>query len=77
MPSSFSSNFSLSDSVSDVVTLDMTDDDTKPAASGEEEEEENVFEKEGSLNSSMITVIVSLQETTLAVHRLTESTTGG
>ena len=32
----------------------MTDDDTKPAASGEEKEEENVFEKEGSLNSSMI-----------------------
>ena len=56
----------------------MTDDDTKPAASGEEEEEEeNVFEKEGSLNSSMITVIVSLQEKTLAVHRLTESPTGG
>ena len=57
----------------------MTDDDTKPAASGEEEEEEeeNVFEKEGSLNSSMITIIVSLQETTLAVHRLTESPTGG
>ena len=55
----------------------MTDDDTKPAASGEEKEEENVFEKEGSLNSSMITIIVSLQETTLAVHRLTESPTGG
>ena len=69
---------STCDSVSDVVTLDMTDDDTKPAASGEEEEEEeNVFEKEGSLNSSMITIIISLQETTLAVHRLTESPTGG
>ena len=64
MPSSFSSNFSLSDS--DIVTLDMTDDDTKPAAPGEEEEDESafpttmdVFEKEGSLNSSMITIIVS------------------
>jgi hypothetical protein len=59
-PSSVNSNFSL-DSVSDIV--DISDDYTKPA-----EDEEDVLtlrmpvrEKEGSLNSSMITVIVSLQ----------------
>ena len=45
------SDFSLSDTVT-VSALEMSDDDTKP---------EPTFEKEGSLNSSMITVIVGLQ----------------
>jgi hypothetical protein len=66
------SNFSL-DSVSDIV--DISDDNTKPA-----EDEEDVltlrmpvFEKEGYLNSSMITIIVSLQGMLqVVVHRFTD-----
>ena len=42
---SVSSNFSLSDPVSDIVTLDMSDDHAKPALS----EEIFTLEKEGSL----------------------------
>jgi hypothetical protein len=61
-PSSVNSNFSLSDSV---VTLDMSDDSKLPRG------EDFVFEKEGSLNSSMITVIVSLQSM-LAVRCFTD-----
>ena len=63
-PSSVNSNFSLSDSVSDIVILDMTDDYAKPAPDKEVFEFQPVFEKEGSLNSSMITVIVSLSRHT-------------
>ena len=64
-PSSVNSNFSFSDSVSD-----MSDDYTKPAKHEDEELEEElafriptppVFVEVGSLNSLKITVIVSIQ----------------
>ena len=53
---SVNSNFPLSN----IATLDMSDDYTKPPPD-EEDFKSPVFEKEGSLNSSMITIIVSLQ----------------
>ena len=62
-PTSLNSNlnFSLSDSVSDIATFDMPDDYTidKPAPNEKVSTSQPVFEKEGYLNSSMITVIVS------------------
>ena len=79
-PSSVNSNFSLSDFVSDTVALDMNigqgDTDTLNQRFPDKDDQERevrakaldeVFEKEGSLNSLMITVIVSLQHM-LAVH---------
>ena len=66
LPTSVYSNFSLSES--DIVTLDMSDDyKDEPAPS----EEAFTLEKEGSLNSSMITVIVGLHRM-LAVQCLTD-----
>ena len=83
-PSSVNSNFSLSDFVSDTVALDMDigqgDIDTLNQRFPDKDDQEReirakaldeVFEKEGSLNSSMITVIVSLQHM-LAVHYFTD-----
>ena len=73
-PSSVDTIYSFSDSVSDVVTLDMSDDCSKPAPDEEVfafRTPTPVFEKEGSLNSSMITIIVSLQGM-LAVHCFTD-----
>ena len=61
-PPSVNSNFSLSDSVSDIATLDMTDIFAKPDP--HKVPEFPVFKEEGSLNSSMITVIVSLSRHT-------------
>ena len=66
MPTSIYSNFSLSDSVSDIITLDMSDDYDRSAAS----DEVFMLEKEGSLNSLMITIIVSLRHI-FVVHCLT------
>ena len=60
-PTSVNSNFSLSDSVSDIANLDMSDDYTNSPPDEEAFTSRPVLEKEGSLNSSMITVIVSLQ----------------
>ena len=56
---SVDSNFSLSDSVSDIASLDTSaDDDTKPAVNEEDFTSGHV---EDSLDNSIITVIVSLQ----------------
>ena len=59
-PFSVNSNFSFSDSVSDIVALDMSDDYTKPPPE-DVFTFRSLFEREGSLNSSMITIVVSLQ----------------
>lgn len=75
LPPSVNSISSFSDSASDVATLDMYDNLIKPALDDKEVFEFGtsppVFEKEGSLNSSMITVIVSLRGA-LAAHHLTD-----
>ena len=74
LPSSAGSNFSLSDSVSDIVTLDMTDDYAPSLFRAPMP----VFEKEGSLDSSMIMVIVSLSRHALCTPVLLQifSSTG-
>ena len=59
-PISVNSNFSLSDSLSDIATLDMRDDYNQAAPNEEDLPSRPVYQ-EGSLNSSMITIIVSLQ----------------
>ena len=58
------SNFSLIDSISNITTLDMSvenNDNNQPAPNEEEfpSRPGSVLENEGSLNSSMITIIVS------------------
>ena len=53
------SNFSLIDSISDITTLDMSDDNNQPAPNEEDFPSRPSLEKEGSLNSLMITIIVS------------------
>ena len=62
---SIDSNFSPIDSISDITTLDMSDENNdnnnQPAPNEEDFPSRfgSVLEKEGSLNSSMITIIVS------------------
>ena len=70
-PSSANSIFSFGDSTSDVAALDMHDDRTKPTPDKEAFEFGTPTPVEGSLNSSMITVVVSLQGM-LAVYCLTD-----
>ena len=70
-PTSVNSNFSLSDSLSDIATLDMRDDYNQTAPNEEDFPSRPVYQ-EGSLNSSMITIIVSLQGMLALDHLLTD-----
>ena len=62
--STINSNFSLIDSISEITTLDMSEnnDNNNQPASNEEDfpsRPGSVLEKEGSLNGSMTTIVVS------------------
>ena len=65
-PTSVNSNFSLSDS--DISRVAMSDNYNQPVPNEEDFPSRPVLEKEGSLNSSMITIIVSLQDMLAAHH---------
>ena len=63
-PSPTNSNFSFIDSISEITTIDMSDENNNNNQPAPNEEDfpsrpGSVLEKEGSLNSSMITIIVS------------------
>ena len=62
------SNFSLIDSISDITTLDMSDENNQPALNEEDFPSRPSLEKEGSLNSSMITIIVSPPSRHASLH---------